>query len=190
VNPGNGSLDLPADVLAEADWVVASIHFGQNQPLEQITRRLLKAVRHPHVSAIGHPTGRLLGQRPAYGLDLDAMLRAAAEFGCLMELNAQPSRLDLDDVAVAASRARGVRVVIDTDAHATEELAFMEFGVFQARRGGPGSEGRGRHPPPEPVPKAPQKVAFQPLLTGLVSSSIPGSLSRFQCGGGKGCTPK
>ncbi len=132
----NGTLDLPDEVLAEADWVVASIHYGQNQPREQITRRLLNAVANPHVDAIGHPTGRLIGKRKGYDVDLDAVLRAAAKHGCLMELNSQPSRLDLDDVALAAARDRGVAIVLSTDAHAVEELGFMEFGVYQARRAG------------------------------------------------------
>jgi DNA polymerase (family 10) len=132
----DGRLDLADEVLAEADWVVASIHYGQNQPREQITRRLLGAIRNPHVHAIGHPTGRLIGKRPGYELDLDTVLKAAADHGCLMELNGQPSRLDLDDTAAAAARDRGIPIVLNTDAHSVEELAFMEFGVYQARRAG------------------------------------------------------
>jgi DNA polymerase (family X) len=130
----DGTLDLPDDVLAEADWVVASIHYGQNQPREQITRRLLNAIRSPYVNAIGHPTGRLIGQRKGYDLDLETVLRAAADHGCMMELNCQPSRLDLDDVALMAAKERGIPIVLGTDAHAVEELALMEFGVYQARR--------------------------------------------------------
>jgi DNA polymerase (family 10) len=132
----DGRLDLPDSVLAEADWVVASIHYGQNQPREQITRRLLGAIKNPHVHAIGHPTGRLIGRRKGQDMDLDAVLKAAAEHGCLMELNSQPDRLDLDDVAVKAARAMGVGIVVNTDAHSVEELGFMEFGVYQARRAG------------------------------------------------------
>jgi DNA polymerase (family 10) len=132
----DGTLDLPDDVLAEADWVVASIHYGQNQPREQITRRLLNAIRSPYVHVIGHPTGRLIGQRKGYDLDLETVLKAAADYGCLMELNCQPSRLDLDDVALMAAKERGIPVVLGSDAHAVEELAFMEFGVYQARRAG------------------------------------------------------
>jgi DNA polymerase (family 10) len=132
----DGTLDLPDDVLAEADWVVASIHYGQNQPRERITRRLLNAIRSPYVHAIGHPTGRLIGKRKGYDVDLDTVLKAAADYGCMMELNSQPSRLDLDDVALIAARERGVSIVINTDAHSTEELALLEFGVYQARRAG------------------------------------------------------
>ena len=132
----DGTLDLPDDVLAEADWVVASIHYGQSQPRAQITRRLLNAIRNPYVHAIGHPTGRLIGKRAGYDLDLDTVLKAAADHGCLMELNCQPSRLDLDNTALAAAKDRGIPIVLGTDAHAVEELAFMEFGVYQARRAG------------------------------------------------------
>ena len=132
----DGRLDLPDDVLAEADWVVASIHYGQNQPRERITRRLLNAIRNPHVHAIGHPTGRLIGKRKGYEVDLDAVFKAAADSGCLLELNSQPERLDLDDVALRAARERGVGIVISTDAHSVEELGLLEFGVYQARRAG------------------------------------------------------
>jgi DNA polymerase (family 10) len=132
----DGTLDLPDDVLKQADWVVASIHYDQKQPRERITERLLNAVRHPHVDAIGHPTGRLIGKRKGYGVDLNAVFQAAAEHGCFLELNSQPDRLDLDDGALMAAKEHGVRIVIDTDAHAVEELGFMEFGVYQARRAG------------------------------------------------------
>jgi DNA polymerase (family 10) len=132
----DGELDLPDEVLAEADWVVASIHYGQNQPREKITRRLLNAIKSPHVQAIGHPTGRLIGKRKSYEVDLDTVFQAAADYGCLLELNAQPDRLDLDDVALMAAKERGVGIVISTDAHSVEELGNMEFGVYQARRAG------------------------------------------------------
>ncbi|HZZ79094.1 MAG TPA: DNA polymerase/3'-5' exonuclease PolX [Gemmataceae bacterium] len=132
----DGRMDLPDDVLAEADWVVASIHYGQNQSREKITQRLLNAIRHPHVHAIGHPTGRLIGERKGYEFDLETILKAAADYGCMMELNCQPSRLDLDDVTLMAAKAHGVKIVLGTDAHAVEELAFMELGISQARRAG------------------------------------------------------
>ncbi len=132
----DGTLDLPDDVLQEADWVVASIHYDQNQPREQINKRLLGAIRHPYVHAIGHPTGRLIGKRKGVEMDLDAVFKAAADHGCLLELNAQPERLDLDDVALMAAKEQGVGIVVSTDAHAVEELGFMEFGVYQARRAG------------------------------------------------------
>lgn len=131
-----GGLDLDDDVLAEADWVVASVHYGQNQPRDRITRRVIDALRNPYVSAIAHPTGRLLNRRKAYEIDLDAVLRAAADEGKMMELNAHPQRLDLDDVACAAAKNLGVPIVISTDAHNIKGLDAMRYGVLQARRGG------------------------------------------------------
>ncbi len=131
-----GPLDLDDDVLAEADWVVASVHYGQNQPSEQITRRLIGAIENPHVSAIAHPTGRLIGRREAYQVDLEAVFRAAREHGKLLELNSSPHRLDLDDVACAAAKEHGIPIVISTDAHSTVGLDDLRYGILQARRAG------------------------------------------------------
>ncbi len=131
-----GGLDLPDEVLAEADWVVASVHYGQSQPREQITKRIVDALRNPNVSAVAHPTGRLLNRRAAYDVDLDAVMTTACKEGKFLELNANPSRLDLDDVDCAAAQARGIPIVISTDAHATTELAQMRYGILQARRAG------------------------------------------------------
>ncbi len=132
----DGRLDLPDDVLAEADWVVCSIHYGQNQPREKITERLLGAIEHPNTSAIAHPTGRLINRRQPYDVDLEAVMRAAAKHKKLLELNANPMRLDLDDVACAAAKAHGVYVVLGTDAHSAHDLDKMRYGILQARRGG------------------------------------------------------
>ncbi|MBI4425455.1 MAG: DNA polymerase/3'-5' exonuclease PolX [Elusimicrobia bacterium] len=132
----DGSLDLPDEVLREADWVLASLHYGQRQPRAQITRRLLRAIENPVVSAIGHPTGRLLGKRPAYDVDFERVLAAAAGHGCVLELDGQPDRLDLDDVHLIAAKGKGVPIVVDSDAHSVHELGNMEYGIFQARRGG------------------------------------------------------
>ncbi|REK23966.1 MAG: DNA polymerase/3'-5' exonuclease PolX [Planctomycetota bacterium] len=131
-----GGLDLDDEVLAEADWVVCSVHYGQNQPQEQITRRIIGAIENPHVSAIAHPTGRLINRRKPYAVDLDAVMAAAREHGKLLELNSNPARLDLDDVACAAAKAHGVKIVISTDAHHTEGLDVMRYGILQAQRGG------------------------------------------------------
>jgi DNA polymerase (family 10) len=131
-----GGMDLPDDVLAEADWVLASIHYGQRQPREQITSRVIEALENAHVSAIAHPTGRLLNQRPAYEIDLDAVFAAAKKHGKLLELNANPMRLDLDDVCCAAAKTHGIPIVIGTDAHSTEGLGMMRYGILQARRAG------------------------------------------------------
>ena len=131
-----GGLDLEDDVLAEADWVLASIHYGQNQPREQITRRVIGALENPYVSAIAHPTGRMLNKRRPYEIDMEAVMKAAREHGKMLELNAHPLRLDLDDLACAAAKSHGIPVVISTDAHRVEGLAAMRYGVIQARRGG------------------------------------------------------
>jgi DNA polymerase (family 10) len=131
-----GGLDLPDDVLAEADWVVASVHYGHQQSREQITRRVVDAIASPHVAALAHPTGRLLLERKPYQIDMEAVMKAARDHRKLLELNAHPSRLDLDDVACAAAKGYGVPIVISTDAHRPEGLDAMRCGVQQARRGG------------------------------------------------------
>jgi DNA polymerase (family 10) len=131
-----GGLDLEDDVLAEADWVVASIHFGQNQPRDEITRRAVDALENPHVCALAHPTGRLILARKPYAIDMDAVLEAARANGKLIELNAHCERLDLDDVGCAAAKNLGVPVVISTDAHSPDGLEMMRYGILQARRGG------------------------------------------------------
>ncbi len=131
-----GGLDLPDEVLAGADWVVASLHYGQNQPRERITARIIEAIENPHVAVIGHPTGRLLNRRPAYDVDLEAVIAAAARTGTFLEINANPWRLDLDDRQAAAAKAAGVKIVISTDAHSTRGLDVMRCGILQARRAG------------------------------------------------------
>lgn len=131
-----GGMDLPDDCLAEADWVLASVHYGQRQPRDQITERILGAIENPYVTCIAHPTGRLINRRPAYEVDIDAVLKSAAEHRTLMELNANPARLDLNDVHLAAAKRLGIPIVINTDAHAVEGLDVMRFGIKQARRGG------------------------------------------------------
>ncbi len=131
-----GGLDLPDDVLARADWVVASLHYGQNQPRERITARILEAVRHPHVSVIGHPTGRLINRRPAYEVDMEAVIAEAARTGTFLEINANPWRLDLDEHHAAAAKRAGVKLVISTDAHSVRGFEVLRCGVLQARRAG------------------------------------------------------
>lgn len=131
----DGSLDLPDDALAELDWVVASVHFKLNQPAREMTRRLLKAIRNPHVGVIGHPSGRLLNQREPSNFDMAEVMRAAREEGCALEVNSQPDRLDLTDSACLAARQAGVKLVISSDSHHTSGFELLEFGVNQARRG-------------------------------------------------------
>ena len=131
-----GGLDLPDAVLEKADWVVASLHYGQNQPRERITARIIEAIENPHVSVIGHPTGRLLNRRPPYDVDIEAVIAAAARTGTFLEINANPWRLDLNDIHAAAAKKAGVKIVISTDAHSTRGLDVMRCGVLQARRAG------------------------------------------------------
>ncbi len=132
----DATLDLPDDVLAEADWVVAVLHYGLRQPREQINERLLSAIRNPHVDVIGHPTGRLVGTRPPADVSMDEILKAAADEGVMMEINAHPSRLDLHDVHAAAAKDLGVPIVISSDAHSTTGFDVLQWGVCQARRAG------------------------------------------------------
>jgi DNA polymerase (family 10) len=131
-----GGLDLPDDVLEQADWVVASLHYGQNQPRDRITARIIEAIENPFVSVIGHPTGRLINRRPAYDVDIEAVIEAAARTGTFLEINANPWRLDLDDRHAAAAKRAGVKLVISTDAHSTRGLDVMRCGILQARRAG------------------------------------------------------
>jgi DNA polymerase (family 10) len=131
-----GGMDLPDDVLAEADWVIASVHYGQNQSEQQITERILGALENPHVHLLAHPTGRLIGRRDRYAVDMEQVILASARHGKMLELNANPARLDLDDLHCAAARRHGVPIVINTDAHSTLGLEVMRHGVQQARRGG------------------------------------------------------
>jgi len=129
----SGKLDLPDDVLAEADYVVATIHYGLKQSERQLTDRLLAAIGNRWVDAIGHPTGRILPNRPSYPLDFDVVAKAAANAKCLLELNGS-ERLDLPDTLAASAKSHGVRFVLSTDAHNTRELGFMRFAVGNARR--------------------------------------------------------
>jgi DNA polymerase (family 10) len=131
-----GGLDLTDDCLREADWVVASIHYGQNQSREQITARMIGALENPNVSAIAHPTGRLINRRAPYEVDLEAVFRAAAAHGKCLELNANPARLDLDDLAAAEAKAHGIPIVISSDAHSVEGFSVLRCGILQARRAG------------------------------------------------------
>lgn len=132
---GDGSLDFDDETLASFDYVVASVHSLFNQPLEEMTARIVKAVSHPLVTMLGHATGRLLMRRDGYKVDLDAVLHAAAKAGTMIEINANPYRLDLDWIHCKRAKALGVQIVINPDAHATDELAFTRFGVDVARRG-------------------------------------------------------
>jgi DNA polymerase (family 10) len=131
----DGSLDLPDDVLAELDWVQASIHAGQRAPGAELTRRTTEAMRHPAVSALSHPKGRIINHRPENALDLEQVFEVALETGVALEVNGLPTRLDLRDVHVRAAIEAGVPIVCSTDAHSARGLGNMHLSVATARRG-------------------------------------------------------
>ncbi|MFN8383846.1 MAG: DNA polymerase/3'-5' exonuclease PolX [Anaerolineales bacterium] len=130
----DGSLDYPDDFLASLDLVVASLHSSLRQPREKVTERLLKAVQNPHVDIIGHPTGREIPDREGADLDMEVILKAASESGVAMEISAQPSRLDLDDMYARRAKELGVLLSINTDAHSEGDLDLLHYGVAIARR--------------------------------------------------------
>ncbi|HEY0416571.1 MAG TPA: PHP domain-containing protein [Gaiellaceae bacterium] len=131
----DGSLDLPDDVLAELDWVQASIHAGQRQSRDQLTKRTLAAVAHPAVRSISHPQGRILNHRPPNAVDLEAVFAACVETGTAVETNGLPDRIDLSAPLVRDAIRAGVRITCSTDAHSVRGLANMRLSVATARRG-------------------------------------------------------
>ncbi len=130
----DGDLDLSDEVLAQMDLVIASVHSAFNQEPAKMTDRLLQAISNPHVSILGHPTGRLQLRRDAYPFDMDAILTTAARNQVAMELNSYPDRLDLNDVHLRQARLRGVKIVINTDSHHTSHMDKIRYGILQARR--------------------------------------------------------
>jgi len=132
----NGNLDISDECLEQAQWVTASIHFGLKQSKQEITDRMIGAIKHPSVHAISHPSGRLISRRAAYEYDLTAVIQAAQEYGKCLEINSNPERLDLNDLQAAAAVQAGVLVVINTDAHSISNLDLMKYGVAVARRAG------------------------------------------------------
>ncbi len=131
----DGSLDYPDEVLRTLDVVIGSVHSRLRMPQDEMTRRVITAMHNPHLDILGHPTGRLVGQRPPFDLDLDAVVDAAHTTGTVLEINASPERLDLRDVDVRLARDRGARFEIGTDAHRTDTLRTMDYGIGTARRG-------------------------------------------------------
>jgi len=130
----DGKLDYPDEFLATLDLVVASLHTSLRQPREKVTQRVINAIRNPHVDIIGHPTGRLIQEREGADLDMDAVLKAAAESGVALEINAHPARLDLDDVHARRAKELGIPLSLNTDAHSEEDLDMLPYGVATARR--------------------------------------------------------
>jgi len=131
----DGRMDLPASVLGDLDFVIGSVHSTFRQDVETMTERVLTAIHNEHVDCIGHPTGRLIQKRRPYTNNLERVFEAAAQQGVMMEINAYPERLDLDDVNCRAAMEQGVTMVIGTDSHAPNQMEFMPLGVSVARRG-------------------------------------------------------
>jgi DNA polymerase (family 10) len=131
----DGQRDLPEMILARLDLVVAAVHSYFALPRAAQTERIIRAMDNRHVSIIAHPTGRLIGEREPYEVDIERVIAAARERGCHLELNASPDRLDLSDIHVQAAKSMGVKLAISTDAHSVDSLDWMRFGVDQARRG-------------------------------------------------------
>lgn len=130
----SGELDYPDEVLRELDIVIASLHTSLRQPREQVTERLLRTIKNPHVDIIAHLTGRLIGKRDPADLDIEAILRAAAEHDVALEINSNPERLDLKDTHTRLALEIGCRLAINTDAHHPDQFAFRRFGVGTAQR--------------------------------------------------------
>ena len=131
----DGTMDYPDEVLKKLDIVVASIHSGFRQSKEQLTKRLVSAMKNPFVSIIAHPTGRLIGERDAYDVDIDEVLMTARDTGAAIEVNAYPLRLDLSDIYIRKAKGMGIPLAISTDAHVAYQFDFMRYGVGIARRG-------------------------------------------------------
>ena len=131
----DGTLDLPDSALAKLDIVVAAIHSFFDLSREAQTERVIRAMKNPYVSIIAHPTGRLLGEREPYDIDMERVTAAARDLGCHLEVNAQPERLDLNDMYIHAAKQAGVKFAISTDAHSVDSFEYMRLGIDQARRG-------------------------------------------------------
>lgn len=131
----DGRLDLPDSVLSRLDVVVASVHSYFDLPRKEQTDRVVRAMENRHVSILGHPTGRLIGVREPYDIDMERVIAAASNLGCCLEINSEPDRLDLNDIHAHAAKSAGAKVAISTDAHSVNAFAYIRFGIDQARRG-------------------------------------------------------
>jgi len=131
----DGSLDIDDKILAQLDYVIAGIHSSMKMAREEMTQRMIKAMRNPYVKIISHPTGRLINRRDEYQLDIEKIIEVARETGTALEINSFPERLDLKDTNIRKAIQKGVKLVINTDAHHRDHLQFMRFGIAQARRG-------------------------------------------------------
>jgi DNA polymerase (family X) len=131
----DGTLDLPKEVLQELDVTVCAVHYHRNMSRREMTERIIRAMDNPHFHILGHPTGRLIGKREPYEVDMEKILEAAQKNRCFLELDSQPDRLDLSDVYCKRAKEMGVKIAISTDAHSVAELDYLRFGIGQARRG-------------------------------------------------------
>jgi len=131
----DGSLDLPDKTLGGFDIIITTIHSNLNMTKQQMTKRILRALAHPAVDILAHPTGRQINRREPYSVDMEQVFTAAKDYGVALELNAQPERLDLNDANVRWARELGIKIAIGTDAHSTGNLSYMRYGVDQGRRG-------------------------------------------------------
>ena len=131
----DGQLDFEDEMLATLEWVVAAVHTRFSQSKKEMTNRIIRAVENPNVDIIAHPTGRLIGKREPYEVDMDKIMDACKANTKILELNACPERLDLSDVNCRKAKERGIKIVISTDAHMDVHLNWMKFGVATARRG-------------------------------------------------------
>ncbi|MEY2515534.1 MAG: polymerase, partial [bacterium] len=130
----DGSPDYDDELLARLGWVIASVHTGFGMPLGEMTKRMVAAIEHPWIDAIGHPTGRKIQSRQPYAVDVDALIEAAARTGTMLEINSAPDRRDLNEVHARAAAQAGVKLLIDSDAHGADTMHHVRWGVATARR--------------------------------------------------------
>jgi DNA polymerase (family X) len=130
----DGSPDYDDELLARLDWVIGSVHTAFGTPAAEMTRRMVHAMEHPWIDAIGHPTGRKIESRAPYGLHVDDVIAAAVRTGTMLEINSAPDRRDLDDVHARAAAQAGVMLLVDSDAHGTDRLQHVRWGIATARR--------------------------------------------------------
>ena len=131
----DGSLDYPDEVLKDLDIAIAAVHSGFKMDMESMTRRIVKALKNPFIHLLAHPTGRLIGRREGYDVDMDEIIKTAKEYGKALEVNSHYLRLDLNDTNVRKAVDAGVKIVISTDSHTPDELHMIRLGVATARRG-------------------------------------------------------
>jgi len=162
---GDGTLDYPDEILKQFDIVLVSVHSRMNMPGPEMTARLLKALANPYVRILGHPTGRQILRRDPFTFDLERVFAAAKEHGVILELNANPERLDLCDRHLKLARDRGMKVIISTDAHSPDHFRFMRYGVETARRGWLRKEDVLNTLPPEKL-----LSSLRPIKQGRVTS--------------------